>query len=68
MYDLLKGKRVKGMYMTVILIFCSVLAVLGTLKNKKSGNKPGFLIGGLFTVALIGTTLLAIYDEIIGLQ
>ncbi|QKG84245.1 hypothetical protein GXN76_07005 [Kroppenstedtia pulmonis] len=54
--------------MTVILIFCSVLAVIGTLKNKKSGNKPGFLIGGLFTVALIGTTLLAIYDELIGLQ
>lgn len=54
--------------MTVILIFISILAVMGTLKNRRTGNKPGFLIGGLFTVATIGITLLAVYDEIVGIQ
>ncbi|PTX52208.1 hypothetical protein C8P63_13124 [Melghirimyces profundicolus] len=56
------------MYMTVILIFITVLAIMGTLKNKRSGNKPGYMIGGLFTLALIGVTLLAIYDEIVGIE
>ncbi|WP_169713537.1 hypothetical protein [Paludifilum halophilum] len=54
--------------MTVILIISSILAVIGAWKNKKSDNKPGFLIGGIFTIGLIGVTLLAIYDEIVGMQ
>ncbi|EGK14253.1 hypothetical protein ACFQ49_08830 [Kroppenstedtia eburnea] len=56
------------MYMTVILIFISVLAIRGTLTNKREGNKPGFYIGGLLTLATVGVTLLAIYDELIGIQ
>ncbi|MFC4078184.1 hypothetical protein ACFOUO_15400 [Salinithrix halophila] len=54
--------------MTVIMIFISILAVMGTLKNKRSGNKPGLLIGGAFTALTVAITLIAIYDEIVGLQ
>ncbi|WP_177167910.1 hypothetical protein [Marininema mesophilum] len=56
------------MYMTVILVFLSILAVMGTLKNKKMHNKPGLLIGGTFTALLVLVTLIAVYDEIVGIQ
>lgn len=65
----LRRKRVNvAVYMTVILIFVSILSVMGTLYNKRTGNKPGFVIGGLFTLAIVGVTLIAIYDELIGIQ
>lgn len=56
------------MYMVVILILVSILAVIGTLYNKRTNNKAGFLLSALFTVPLIGVTLLAIYDATIGIQ
>ncbi|WP_146160452.1 hypothetical protein [Desmospora activa] len=56
------------MYMTVILIFVSILAVMGTLYNKRTNNKVGFLLGGLFTLAVVGVTLIAVYDGLIGVQ
>lgn len=66
------GLRLKAgehhMYMTVILIFVSILCVLGTLHNKRTGNKPGLLLGGLFTLAIVGVTLIAVYDGLIGVQ
>lgn len=54
--------------MTIILIFISILAVVGTLNNKRSGNKSGFILSSMFTIATIGVTLLAIYDELVGIQ
>lgn len=56
------------MYMVVILILVSILAVIGTLYNKRTNNKVGFILGALFTIPLIGVTLLAIYDATIGIQ
>ncbi|MCS1350810.1 hypothetical protein [Mechercharimyces sp. CAU 1602] len=55
------------MYMVIILIVMSVLAIIGTLYNKRTNNKPGFIIGGMFTLGLVGSTLLAIFDTVIGL-
>ncbi len=55
-------------FMEPLLLICSILAIIGTLNNKKSGNKPGFVIGGILTLGLIGITGLALYDLIIGLQ
>lgn len=56
------------MYMVIILVLMSILAVIGTLHNKKAGNRFGFFVGGLFTLTLVGVTCLALYDAIIGLQ
>ncbi|GGE10613.1 hypothetical protein GCM10011571_09900 [Marinithermofilum abyssi] len=56
------------MYMTVIMILVSALSFWGAMYNKKTGNTPGFIIGGLFSLTLIGVTLIAIYDELIGIQ
>ncbi len=56
------------MYMTVILIFISVPRDQRYPDQQKEGNKPGFYIGGLLTLATIGVTLLAVYDELIGIQ
>ncbi|RAL26540.1 hypothetical protein [Thermoflavimicrobium daqui] len=55
-------------YMEPILLLCTILAIWGTLKNKKSGNKPGFIIGGLLTLGMIGITGLALFDLLFGLQ
>ncbi|MEW9031955.1 MAG: hypothetical protein AB2404_04405 [Planifilum fimeticola] len=56
------------MYMVIILVLMSILAVIGTLHNKRTGNRFGFFVGGLFTLALIGVTGLALYDAFVGLQ
>jgi hypothetical protein len=55
-------------FMEPLLLICSILAIMGTLKNKKSGNKPGFILGGILTLGLIGVTGLALFDLVIGLQ
>lgn len=57
-----------GMYMVVILVLMCILAVRGVLHNKRTQNKSGFIIGGIFTLGLIGVTLLALYDTFVGLQ
>ena len=56
------------MYMVIILVLMSILAVIGALRNKKEGNRFGFVVGGLFALVLIGVTGLAIYDTFVGLQ
>ncbi|BCU81627.1 MULTISPECIES: hypothetical protein [Polycladomyces] len=56
------------MYMVVILVLMCILAVRGVLYNKRTQNKSGFIIGGIFTAGLIGVTLLALYDTFVGLQ
>ncbi|WP_164491675.1 hypothetical protein [Staphylospora marina] len=55
-------------FMVPLLVIISILAVKGTLYNKKTGNKPGFVIGGLFTLGMLGITGLALYDLFVGLQ
>jgi len=59
---------IRSMYMVIILVLMSILAVIGTLHNKKTGNRFGFFVGGLFSLALIGVTGLALYDAFVGLQ
>ncbi len=55
-------------FMVPLLVLISILAVWGTLYNKKTGNKPGFVIGGVFTLGIVGVTLLALYDLFVGIQ
>jgi hypothetical protein len=55
-------------FMVPLLVIISILAIRGTMYNKKTGNKPGFIIGGLFTLGLLGVTGLALYDFFVGLQ
>lgn len=57
-----------NLFMTTILILISILAVQGTLFNKKTNNQPGYIIGGIFTLGLIGVTLLSVYDLIFGID
>lgn len=45
--------------MLAILAIVTVLAIWGTLKNRRFGNKVGTVIGGLFSVALVAITVLA---------
>ncbi|MBA4495027.1 hypothetical protein ACFO25_02125 [Paenactinomyces guangxiensis] len=55
-------------FMVPILVLISIFAIQGTLYNKKTGNKPGLVIGGVFTLGLVGVTLLALYDLFVGIQ
>lgn len=55
-------------FMVPILVLMTICAIIGTRYNQKTGNKPGFIIGGLFTLGLAGVSLLALYDFFIGLQ
>lgn len=57
-----------NLFMATILVLISILAVQGTLYNKKTNNKPGFIIGGIFTIGLIGVTLLSLYDLVVGIN
>lgn len=65
-------EKVGGMtmdyFMVPLLVIISILAVRGAWYNKKTGNKPGFVIGGLFSLGVVGVTMLALYDFFIGLQ
>lgn len=45
--------------MLAILAIVTILAIWGTLKNRRLGNKVGMVIGGLFSIALVGITVLA---------
>ncbi|TCS93504.1 hypothetical protein [Hazenella coriacea] len=49
-------------FMVPFLVLSSILAVMGTMYNKKSGNKPGFLLSVVFTVCLVGVTGLSLLD------
>jgi len=55
-------------FMVPLLVLIAILAIRGTLYNKKTGNKPGFVIGGIFTLGIVGVTLLALYDFFVGIQ
>lgn len=57
-----------NLFMATILVLISILAVQGTLYNKKINNKPGLIIGGIFTIGLIGVTLLSLYDLVVGIN
>lgn len=54
--------------MVLTLVSISILSVYGTLYNKKTENKPGFFIGGLFSLGLVGITLLSIFDLFVGID
>jgi hypothetical protein len=55
-------------FMVPILVIITLLAIRGTMYNKKTGNKPGFIIGGLFTLGILGVTLLSLYDLFVGIK
>ncbi|SEN21442.1 hypothetical protein [Lihuaxuella thermophila] len=55
-------------FMVPLLVLISIFSVWGTIYNKKTGNKPGFIIGGVFTLGVVGVTLLALYDMFVGIQ
>jgi cytochrome c biogenesis protein ResB len=48
--------------MVPLLVVISILAIWGTLYNQRTGNKPGLILGGAFTLGIVGVTLLAVYD------
>jgi hypothetical protein len=54
--------------MVPLLVLISIFAIRGTYFNKKTGNKPGFIIGGIFTLGILGVTGLALWDLFVGLQ
>jgi hypothetical protein len=55
-------------FMVPLLVLISILAIRGTIYNFRTKNKPGYIIGGLFTAGIIGITLLALYDFFVGIQ
>ncbi|MFC7441018.1 hypothetical protein [Laceyella putida] len=55
-------------FMVPLLVIITILSIRGVIDNKKIGNKPGFIIGGIFTLALLGVTLLSLYDLFVGIQ
>lgn len=61
------SEAVLSYFMVPILVGISILSVIGFLYNKRTGNTPGAVIGGAFTVGIIGVTLLSLYDMIVGL-
>ncbi|WP_156877510.1 hypothetical protein [Shimazuella kribbensis] len=55
-------------FMVPLLVITSVLAIIGTMYNKRTGNAAGFYIGGLFTLGTVVVTLISLYDLFIGIQ
>ncbi|SHE45076.1 hypothetical protein SAMN05444392_101514 [Seinonella peptonophila] len=54
--------------MVTSLVISTILAVYGTVYNKKTKNMPGMVIGGAFTLGLGCIALLAVYDFIFGVD
>jgi cytochrome c biogenesis protein ResB len=55
-------------FMVPLLVLISIFAIFGTLHNKKTGNKPGLIIGGAFTLGIVGVTLLALFEFFFGIN
>jgi hypothetical protein len=55
-------------FMVPLLVITSVLAIIGTMYNKRTGNSVGFYIGGVFMLGLVAVTLLSLYDLFVGIQ
>lgn len=49
--------------MLAILVLVTILAFWGTMKNRRMGNKFGMGVAGLFSIALLGITILAALHE-----
>jgi cytochrome c biogenesis protein ResB len=65
------GKQVRSVmeyFMVPLLVITSILAIIGTIYNKRTANTPGFYIGGAFTVCIVAVTLLSLYDLFVGIQ
>lgn len=65
------GKQVRSVmeyFMVPLLVITSILAIIGTIYNKRTANAPGFYIGGAFTVCIVAVTLLSLYDLFVGIQ
>jgi hypothetical protein len=62
------GEYAMEYFMVPLLVIISILSIRGVIDNKKIGNKPGVIIGGVFTLALVGVTLLSLYDLFVGIQ
>lgn len=54
-------------FMVPLLVLISIFSIIGTVYNKKTGNAPGLIIGGGFTLGIVVVTLLALYDFFIGI-
>lgn len=50
------------MFMAPILVLISILAVRGTMYNKRTGNKAGFVLGGGLTLGILLVTVLAVME------
>jgi hypothetical protein len=50
-------------FLLPFLVLISILAVIGCIYNIRSKNKAGIVIGGLFTLILVGATLHALNIE-----
>ncbi|MCH5584224.1 hypothetical protein MK805_04485 [Shimazuella sp. AN120528] len=55
-------------FMVPLLVITSILAIIGTTYNKRTGNAAGFYIGGVFTLGVVVVTLLSLYDLFVGIQ
>ena len=49
--------------MLAILVLVTILAFMGTMKNRRMGNKFGMAVAGVFSIALLGITILAALYE-----
>lgn len=54
-------------FMVPLLVLISIFSIMGTLHNKKTGNLPGLIIGGGFTLGIVFVTLLALFDTFVGI-
>ncbi|MBD1372987.1 hypothetical protein IC620_11520 [Hazenella sp. IB182357] len=54
--------------MVFVLVTISILSVMGTLYNKRTGNTAGFILGGALTLSVGIVAVLALYDAIIGIS
>ena len=55
-----------NLFMVTILVLISILAIRGTLYNKKNQNNQVSVNGGIFTIGLVGIALLSVFDLFFG--
>ncbi|WP_149453661.1 hypothetical protein [Pasteuria penetrans] len=46
---------------TLVLIIVTILSIMGTLYNIRTGNRAGAFLGGMLTLGIMGVTGLATF-------